>query len=342
MKLKELQIHQIDISTTKVVEINKKQFDSDFDSYLKGLLEIISKGSSGRLFEFQSETTEIRALIPSIIKSAPFNKVSLIAANRLLIKEQETQKKIEKLDVEIQKGILVQAVYQEDSNFKYVICKADHSEFLKDGDYKKTKGLPLKKKVFKAFIVTFSNKNLIEEVLVYDTNASMSKYWWGDFLELSEVYTDKHNTITAFDAIDKGVFTKMKKDFPQDYIYLRNSTVRYFRANKDFDMNSYISDAIGDYHPFNPSFKVQDLKDTIRELPRKKKFDEKFNIIREEIKAKFLNKISLTSQIDLHLKEDIENINSVITAEKGKDGTKYIKIKSDAGYNYFSDLTKNK
>lgn len=69
---------------------------------------------------------------------------------------------------------------------------------------------------------------MVEEVIVYDTNSSMSKYWWGDFLELSEVYTNKHNTITAFDAIDKGVFTKMKKDFPQDYVYLRNSTVRYF------------------------------------------------------------------------------------------------------------------
>lgn len=134
MQLKELQIHQIDINTTKVDEIKKELFDSDFDSYLKGLLEIISKGSSGRLFEFHSVTTEIRALIPKLLKSEAFTKISLIAANRLLIKEQEIQKKIEKLDVEIQKGILVQAVYHEDSRFKYVICKADHSEFLKDGD----------------------------------------------------------------------------------------------------------------------------------------------------------------------------------------------------------------
>ena len=149
-----------------------------------------------------------------------------------------------------------------------------------------------------------------------------------------EVYTDKHNTITAFDAIDKGVFTKMKKESPQDYLHLRNSAVRYFRAKEAFDMEDFLDNAIGDYHPFNPGLKIDTLKNTIRELPKTKKFDAKFSIIREEVKAKFLNKIPLTTQIDLHLKEDINNMENVITAELGKDGTKY--VNSNCSFSSFS------
>lgn len=335
MAIAAIRIYQIDTHNSKVVPVDKDQYGVDFDNYLNGLIEIIAKGS-GRNFVFDRETTEVRALIPRISAKEDFSMISEIAAQRLLSCEQTTQKNIEKLNVEIQKGIVVQAIIEDDSQFKYVICKADHTEFLKDDDYKLTKGLPIKKKVFKAFVCTFSSLNVIESVLVYDTNAKMSKYWWKDFLELVEVYTDKHNTTTAFDAIDKGVFTKMKKESPQDYVHLRNSVVRYFRAKEIFDMEDFLENAIGDYQPYNQKVNIEKLKDSIKELAQTKKFDERFSIIREEIKAKFLSKIPLTSQIDLHLKEDITNIDNVIKAVKGKDGIKYVQIQSESGYNYFN------
>lgn len=330
-------IYQIDIENEQINPVNKNSYGQDFDKYLGELIGIISTGS-GREFQFERETTEVRGLFPKLLDSTNFPEISETVAKRLLSIEKTAQKKIEKLEVKIQKGIVVQAIVRENDCFKYVICKADHSEFLRDEDYQLTKGLPVKKKVFKAFVATFTESIEITNVLVYDTNSVMASYWWKDFLELTEVYTDKHNTITAFYAIDKGVFTKMKKESPQDYVYLRNSVVRYFRANQTFDMNDFIQTAIGDYKPYDPKLKVDTLKDSIRSLPKQRKFDEKFTILKEEVKAKFVNKISLTAQIELHLKEDIDKIEKVITTEVGKAGERYVKILSDSGYNYFNNL----
>jgi hypothetical protein len=342
MPLKEITIHQIDIHNTTVVPVDKDQYGQDLNNYLNGLIEIVAQGS-GRSFTFERDTTEIRALIPKIIANENFAGVAAIAANRLLSKEQEAQKNIDKLKkIEIQKGIVVQAVIVDGSKHQYVICKADHSEFLKDEDYKLTKGLPIKKKVFKAFVVTFLPTNHIESVVVYDTNTTMAKYWWQSFLELTEVYTDKHNTTTAFNAMDKEVFTKMKKKHPQDYMHLRNSMVRYFRANEDFDMKDFLDNAIGDYKPYDQELKVVQLKEIIKTLPATKKFDEKFSILREEVTARFLNKVPLTAQIDLHIKEDVPNIEKIITTETDQDGTKYVKIQSDIGYTYFNELKQKK
>lgn len=217
MNLQSICIYQIDTVNTQVIHIEKENFGPDFDNYLNGLIQIITNGGSGRRFAFDRESTEIRALIPRIIANENFKTIAEVAAKRLLSCEITTQKQIEKLKVEIQKGIVVQAVVEEGESLYYVICKADHLEFLKDEDYILTKGLPIRKRVFKAFVANFQAPNIVDTVLVYDTNASMSKYWWKDFLELTEVYTDKHNTTTAFEAIDKGVFTNSKIKFKSGF-----------------------------------------------------------------------------------------------------------------------------
>lgn len=333
MTIKAISIFNIDTLNNKVIALNKSDYGTDFNEYLKGLISIITEGS-GRSFNFERETTEIRSLISEIIKKTDFNSIAEIASNRLLNCEITTQKVIEKLGKEIQKGILVHAILEDGINNQYVICKADHSEFIKDEDYKLAKGLPIKKKVFKAFIASYTNENIIQKVLVYDTNQVMAKYWWKDFLELSEIYSDADNTIKAFDAIDKGVFTKIKKDYPRDYLYLRNGTVRYFRANETFRMQDFIENGIGDYHPENPALNIAKIKSDIAELPLKKHFDERFSIIRPMLTARILTKIALTPDIDLHLKQDINNLRHIIFPEKGPDGTKYVKIRvSDEGFN---------
>lgn len=342
MNIRSICIHQIDTENSQIAHIEKQHFGVAFDNYLNGLIRIITDGGSGRSFNFERNTTEIRALIPKICacENHEFQSIAETAAKRLLSCEQAVKQRMEKLKVEIHKGIFVQAVIENEGRIHYVICKAENSEFLNDFNYELTKGLPIKKRVFKAFITNFEAPDEVGGILVYDTNATLSKYWWKDFLELSEVYTDKHNTTTAFDAIDKSVFTKMKKESPQDYVYLRNSAVRYFRAKEDFDMQDFLDNAIGDYQPYSEKVDVKELKRKIQELPESKKFDERFSIVREEIKAKFINRIPLTPQIDLHLKEDVFNIENIITAEQDPDGTKFVKIRSDEGYKFFNDRQK--
>ncbi|MBS3915553.1 MAG: nucleoid-associated protein [Bacteroidetes bacterium] len=339
MDITAIKIFKVDIHQQAVEPIEQSVYGIDFDNYLKGLVNLITTGSSGRNFRFDSDTTEIRGQISKIFDGHEFSSIATTTVNRLLKKEQEAQAKMAKLGVEIQKGIVVQALVTENDISKFVICKADHSDFLDEINFTISRRLPLKKRVFKAFVCSLNSDNTVTNVLVYDTNPNLSQYWWKEFLELTKVYSDEDNTENAFGAIDKGIFTKIKKKYPQDYMHLRNSTVRYFRANDNFDMQNYLDTAIGNYTPFDNKLDVEEIKSQIKELPTKPRapFDVQFTIVKSKIRAKFLNTIPLTSQIDLHLKEDIPNIETIITAEKDADGTRYVKIKSDQGYQYFSN-----
>ncbi|MBK9419443.1 MAG: nucleoid-associated protein [Flavobacteriales bacterium] len=194
--------------------------------------------------------------------------------------------------------------------------------------------------MFKAFSCCFTDAEEIIDVKVFDTNPTLSKYWWEQFLELEKVHSDEDNTENAFEAIDKTVMSQLKRAHPQDYTHLRNSCVRYFRSKATFEMQNFLDEAIGDYEPYDPKLKIEDVKKQVRELPTRnarKPFDEQFTIVKDRVKARFLTTIKLTEQIDLKLKEDVPDIDHVITAYQDSDGTKYVRIRSEVGYQYFND-----
>jgi hypothetical protein len=78
----------------------------------------------------------------------------------------------------------VQALIEMNGTKQFVIAKADHSNYLDDEQYRTRRGLPIKKKVYKAFLAQFDQNHRISNIYVYDTNQSLAKYWWSDFLEL--------------------------------------------------------------------------------------------------------------------------------------------------------------
>jgi hypothetical protein len=337
MDISEIQIFKIDIAQEEVEVIDSATYGNELVTYLTELFGIVISGSSGRKFQFDRETTEVRAQITRLNNSEDFASITKIIAERLLNVEFDAQEKITKLGISIQKGILVQAKITDNGQDKFIICKADHNEFLNEVDYSLSSGLPVKKKAFKAFVCNLSLENSANDILVYDTNPSDTKYWWKELLELTMVYTDEDNTEKAFSAIDKAVFTKIKKDHPQDYTYLRNSTVRYFRSNDRFEMQDFLDNVIGNYSPYDTNLNISDLKDKIRELPSKPKspFDNQFNIIKEKVSAKFLRTVKLTPEIDLHIKSDFAA--NTILAEVGQDGEKYVRVRSDEGYKFFKN-----
>jgi hypothetical protein len=334
MEINKIQIFKIDIEEEKVTDIDSRAYGEELDNYLLELFETIISGSSGRQFKFERKTTEVRSQISKINNKEDFNQSAKVISERLLNVEIEAQKKMDKLKITIQKGIFVQAHISEDEKNKFIICKADHNEFLNDVDFTLSKGLPTKKKAFKAFVCDLNDDDSDSGILVYDTNPSDTKYWWKELLELEMIITDEDNTENAFGAIDKVITNNLKVKFPQDYTHVRNSIVRYFRATERFEMQHFLDNAIGDYLPENSDLDIDDIKSKIKELPTKKRapFDSQFNIIKEKVKAKFLNKIKLTPEIDLNIKGDYAE--ETIIAEI-KDGEKYISIKSDEGYKYF-------
>ncbi|MFT3885629.1 MAG: nucleoid-associated protein [Flavobacteriales bacterium] len=338
-----IQIFRMDLATSQMESISHTKFGDDFHQYLTGLISIITNGSSGRSFVFRSQTTEVRSQIPLLGSTEDFERASTTIANRLLKTEQETQDRMAHMKVEIQKGIVIQAMVNDNGMRRYVLCKADHNEFLDEKEFKKGKGLPIKKRVYKAFSCILTENVDVSDVMVFDTNPNLSKYWWNDFLELDKVHSDEDNTENAFEAIDKGVMNKLKKEHPQDYLPLRNSLVRYFRSKDSFDMNEFLDEAIGNYTPYDERLDIGALKNVIRSLPKKnpkKVFDEKFTIAKERVRARFLNTISLTPDIDLKLHRDIPDLENVVSAVQDSDGSKYVRIRSDQGYKYFHERAK--
>ncbi|MBC8754824.1 nucleoid-associated protein [Kordia sp. YSTF-M3] len=335
MRINKLQISKVDIEKNEVENIDSSVYGDELLDYLTELFETVISGSSGRRFEFDRKTTEVRVQITRLNNAEDLHDISNVIANRLLIKESDVQKKMDKLNISILKGIIVQAVILDGISEKFIICKADHNDFLDDVNYKLTRGLPVKKKAFKAFVCDLNSTDEIEEVLVYDTNPKDTKYWWKDFLELSKIFTDEYNTEKAFNAIDKGVFNSIKKKYKEDHTYLRNSAVRYFRSNDMFEMNDFLDNGIGNYNPVDSDLDIELLKNKIRELPSKERapFDNQFTIVKEKVTAYFKRTVSLTDQVTLEIKQDIPE--NIILAHKDPDGTKYVKIRSDKGYERF-------
>jgi len=338
MEITDIKIFKIDIQQSEVENIDKDKFPADLDIYLKGLIKLMISGESGRTFNFDRDTTEVRGQLGEIIKGKDFALISTVIAKRLLIVERRTQQKIAHLGKEIQKGIVVQALVTDNEINKFIICKAEHNDFLDEVKFTLSRGLPIKKKIFKGFACSMNSDQTLSNNLVYDKY--LTNYWWNDFLELTKVHSDEDNTINAFDAIDKGVLVKLRTKYPQDYMHLSNSNIHYFRGNESFDMNDYVSNMFDNYLPFDDKLDIEKLKSDVRQLPKKsrKQFDEQFLIVKKQIKKRFIKNIALTPQIDLHFKEEIPDLENVVTAEIDDDGTKYVKVKSEQGYKYFNNL----
>ena len=211
--------HRVDHLSKEVNEIQLTEDLESLNKYMKNLLLEIKETESKRLFEFREEESEIKNAI-NLMLSDNFEEGSKINAKRLLEVEIEAQERIKKLNIEIQKGIFIQSYLSDsDNQAQIVLTKADHSQFLDETDFTFRDGLPSKRKIFKAIIISFNQSN-IESIHVCDTNSSMAVCWWKDFLGLKPVHTDSHNTKTSLNYIDTRIFNPIKNKHKADHTTL--------------------------------------------------------------------------------------------------------------------------
>jgi len=340
-------LYRIDIEKNHVTAMPLRDELSDLKSYVYELVTKILISSDSKSFQFNSETTEVRVLIDKILNANEneadvYDNATLAIAKRLLNEETLSQAKVDKLGIKIHKGVLVVSLVKHDNNrVKIVISKAENDEFLDDESYKLLRGLPVRKKIYKAFICEVDENKTITKVAIYDTNSTYSVYWWREFLELTETHSDDYNTKKAFDVIEANILTPIKKISKPDYITLWNTTVHYFRCKTEFSMDDFVENTINGYQPFDERIKPEKIEKDIRSLPLKHDFDSKFSIIQKLITKQFKKTIPLTYQIDLQFKEDIPDLNNVIKPYEELDGTKYVMIKSEQGYDYFKRRQNN-
>lgn len=333
MELIDTSFHHIDHVNNRTAKIRTASRSSQLNEYVLDLLGIITKANNKRSFTFKSSTAEVRAAL-DLMLDKKFEKGSEINVNRLLDVEKSVQDRYAHM-TEIQKGILFQAFLIHEGNPTIIVSKADHSDFLDENELVLRRGLPLKKKLFKAMAVSFNSEGSVETVFVIDTNRQIANYWWDSYLELREKYTDSYNTIQALAILDRKIFNPIKKKFPSDHTILRNSSIGYFRNQTTFDIDHYTKSLLDEYQPVNEDLKPHEIAAKILKLPEQGEFDRNFSVIKSEIKQKMVSKISLTDSIELVLKDHIDNLSGVIQAEEDKEGKKYIKIRTDEGYRRF-------
>jgi len=336
-------LYKIDIATDEAIERPEYQNLENFKIYIQEMLEQISIKTPDRYYQFESAHTEVRNLINIILTQYEYSDSCKAIANRLLSKEKQAQEDLnkKKLRKEILKGMLIISLVRMTHDArKLIILKVDYDEFISEMTGDIVTGLSIRRKVYKAFICELNNDNNILNTSVYDTNTPVSAYWWDKFLELNVVITDEENTKMAFDAIEKEILTPIKRKHKQDYLYLWNATIAYFRSEGEFSLSSYKDEIIGNYRPFDANLKIVDLQTKIEKAHQKHKFDQRFNKKPSEIHKRFKNTLFLTSEIDLVIKYDVANPAKTFKAHIDADG-KYLMIRSDIGYEYAEKIRDN-
>lgn len=334
MDLKFTSLHQIDHHLNNIEEIDISTQSQDLKNYTNRLITEITEGTSKRKFEFRRETTEVRNIIGQFLNSMYVGKET--NAQRLLGVEEEAQKGIEHLGIEIQKGSLFQAHLENDEEHIVVISKADQISFLAEDDFTLKSGLPWDKKIFKAFLARFNNQRQVTETFVYDTTPRMARYWWDKYLELDEVYTPEFNTKTALKLLDSKVLNHIKKKYKADHTAIRNKAVGYFQSRETFELNGFLETILNNYDPVDPEFPKTQTIEKVRNLPEKFNFDSQFPIAPEEVTSrKVKNKINLTDRMDLILRENIPELESTVQSFRDDEQRKWIAIRTDTGFDHF-------
>lgn len=186
-----------------------------FGEYIDQLIAHVNAKISVREYRIQSRDTEVIGSVLKIIKNRDEDQAVLrqidVIADCLLRKEREAQRKVANMDVKVQKGSLILALIEENGKFMFLLAKVEHTDFFDDTDYSIKSGFSKDtEKIWKTCLFKIGDVRSEQ----YTANVffnTVAKYWWHDFLELTELQSDEKNTKTAFKAIENTLNRTLKK-----------------------------------------------------------------------------------------------------------------------------------
>lgn len=333
-------LHHIDLVNSDCRQMAAVLSDSDMEGYLSDLLKEIRGKEQRKTYQFDRDSTEFyRSLVAFIsTRTIAGNPSSEQLAQRLLEKELQTEARYGHLGPlgrgHIKRGSFLQFLYQDGGILGYLGVKVEHQSFLDENDFKKKVGLSIENKIYKACMVTFSTDGLPASVLVFDTNAKPSTYWWQAFLELTELRNDTLNTRKAVEEVVK-VLNGIKKNFPVDHTILRNSTIAAFRQIGTMRFDEFVAKTFESYVPTDPALaeKLPKLAEDLHALPTKKNFDSLFELVPSEVPFK-KKKIDLSKEVSITFDEGMVDLDRKIWAEI-RAGQKLVVIDSPEGFDKF-------
>lgn len=329
-------IKLIDIDNNKVID---KGIPENFSEFANMLIRDMKESESVRRYKTLSLNTEVISSVINIIKNTEDNNIvnnnMNIIAERLLLKELEVEQRIERMNVNVQRGSLIQAVLYDSyyDKYAYILAKVEHTGFFDDVDFSIKYGFSKdNKKIWKYCI--FEIEDLDSDVFYANVHSNIkAKYWSDSFLELEPLETDEKNTEKAFRAIN-AYNGKIKKKFPRDYICIKNEFTSYFKSHNHIDYLEMIDDIFINYEPIDlKNDELQKYINGIKELPSKKGFDMQFNSIQSIINTKIQEVYDVCTGVQLKITDAIDNIKDVICSGRDSNGELYVKIKIDTAEN---------
>lgn len=327
----------------KLQKINKSQASD----YVNSIINNGLNNNNVRYFKVKRDTTEVINIINKIVEDTncasklgvaatletgvldSFTVITKKIAEKLQENEKKAQERIINLNVDVKKGSLIQALAKdEDGLLNYVLAKVEHVNILDNIDWEKHTGLPLEKQILKTCVISYDEDIKINEIKIFDSNNRISEYWKDGFLELESYTKDDINTKRSLQEINRFLVRNIKSKSTSDYNLLYNSVLGYYDQNKGFDYDDMLNKVFYNYTPINKEkVNLEDYKDLLEKLPEKK-FDRKFDIMPEAIRKKKVRTFSIGEEIELKLKDNIENLNDVIKAIKDDDTNEsYLKIR---------------
>jgi|GEM_PF-3285361 len=342
------------IDTEKnLIELNQD------DNYTKNLMLFIKNklgelyfNEANRKYFIKDANTEVIKHLSNLIEKSDFSekeKISKQIAEKLLKEEKNVQLKISKLNQSVQSGGLIITHFEKNKTEYISLVKVHYIDFYEESTFLEKRGLPKKEVILKTCITKVFNNELDEDFYLSDSTKSKgilsADFWWNKFLELETVFTNKDNTSNSFSKID--CFFDKKFDYKEDYWYMRNNLLGFYRTNEKFDINKMVSQTLKSFDLICLEDKSDDEKENYKknlksELKKiyldkneNRLFDTEFFIERKEINKKIKKRIELGNNIDLNINGQVRDFKKTIIAEKDLQDKKYIKIYTDKGYDEF-------
>ncbi len=330
-------VHIVDYEENK---IEPKDVTDDLNGYIINLVKSIEDSDRLQYFKTEDETKQVISNIKSIVSNLEEGNTESISskmksiASRLLEKEVEVQKKIERLGTNVKRGSLLQTVFYDNvkEEYNYLITKTEHTKYMEETEFSIQSGFKIDdRNLWKSCLVKIIKENddlKIGDIKIYLDNSAT--YWHKDFLELAPIRKEQQNTKQLFSNIERILKKDVHKESKHDYIVLRNALINYIRGKDLIDYYSLIEDIFGKYkcEELDTESKNKLIND-LNELPSKDKFDIQFKPDPAALNVRIIKQTyELNENIELILK-DTTSIADNISSEADILGNKYIKIKTN-------------
>ena len=216
------------------------------ESIDKYTIDLITRAFSkqDRKYKFNDNKRTTRDRVLNIAANKSIGDWGTELGNDLASSERNKNEEIRHLKNQIPLGVLIVA-YGHDENKEFILLlKSDYDKFISEATGQIQTGLSLKNQIYKTcrFSIYRGEHDVqFSEITTSDSNKRQSEYWHKDFLELIPIYSDNHNTTTAYNAL-KDIFKPFQKSAPSDYHTMRQMTIGYFRQEGTFDIDYFRSE----------------------------------------------------------------------------------------------------